>query len=137
MAQLVCRLFGYIQGQNKKKLKMEMTAPVITQVMSTSIVVSFHIPKRYQDDPPAADGLNVQQIGPIYAAVRGFDGFVSDSNVRDEVGKLLNSLAGTSYEEAVYKYHSGDPANNYLLAQYNSPFELVGRTNEIWLTFQM
>lgn len=118
-----------------------MAAPVVTQVSPSgsaqSYAVSFYIPKKNQAEPPAADGLTIQRIPSTYAAVKQFPGFVSDDNVVEATNDLIKSLTGTKYMDAINKAHGGDPAHSYFVGQYNSPFELIGRTNEIWLTFQM
>lgn len=118
-----------------------MTAPVVTQVASnngtTSFVVSFYIPKKHQADPPSAEGLEIQKVGTTYAAITLFPGFVSDTNTGEQVAKLIKSVSETPYGVAINKTHTGDPATNYFVGQYNSPSKPVNRTNEIWLTFQM
>ena len=59
-----------------------------------------------------------------------------DTTVVEATNNLIKSLSGTKYMDAMNKAHGGDPAYSYSVGQYNSPFELIGRTNEIWLTFQ-
>lgn len=118
-----------------------MAAPVVTQVSlpgsEAAYAVSFYIPKKNQADPPLAEGLTIQRIPTTYAAVKQFSGFVSDTNVVFEANALVKSLSGTKYIDAINKAHGGDPAHNYFVGQYNSPFELFNRVNEIWLVFQM
>ncbi|MQL41400.1 heme-binding protein, partial [Escherichia coli] len=70
------RLFDYIQGKNNYKQKIEMTAPVITEVSpsdgpfcKSSFVVSFFVPKENQANPPPAKGLHVQRWKTVYVAV--------------------------------------------------------------------
>uniref|UniRef100_A0A1D1YMI0 Heme-binding protein 2 n=1 Tax=Anthurium amnicola TaxID=1678845 RepID=A0A1D1YMI0_9ARAE len=133
-------LFDYIQGKNEFGEKIEMTAPVITEVSpsdgpfcTSSFVVSFYVPKKNQANPPPADGLHLQKWGIKYAAIRQFGGFVSDSNVGEEAAALYASLAGTKWSSAVDKGRSKDPTSVYTVAQYNSPFEFSGRVNEIWM----
>ncbi|KAK4439011.1 hypothetical protein Salat_0235800 [Sesamum alatum] len=138
------QLFDYIQGKNNNHQKIEMTAPVITQVKpsdgpfcSSSFVVSFYVPKQNQATAPSAKGLHLQRWGPTYVAVRQFSGFVMDDEVGEEAAALYASIAGTVWSDAIDKSHAGDAATEYIVAQYNSPFEFKNRVNEIWLTFDV
>ncbi|CAA2984380.1 Hypothetical predicted protein [Olea europaea subsp. europaea] len=138
------RLFSYIQGNNSDKRKIEMTAPVITEVKpsdgsfcASSFVVSFYVPKENQQNPPSAKDLHVQKWGLTYVAVRQFGGFVDDDEVGEEAAALYASIAGTIWSDAIDKSYSGGNATEYIVAQYNSPFEFRNRVNEIWLTFDL
>ncbi|CAJ1932413.1 unnamed protein product [Sphenostylis stenocarpa] len=128
----VLRLFSYIHGNNTGKKVIKMTAPVISEVSNSggnsSIVVSFYVPKDNQKDPPLANGLHVQRWKPSYVAVRQFGGFVTDTNVWKEVAALNASIAATKWSAATHK--------SFFVAQYNSPFELFNRVNEIWFLYQ-
>ncbi|XP_054813910.1 uncharacterized protein LOC129314489 [Prosopis cineraria] len=138
------RLFDYIQGKNDKKEKIEMTAPVVTEVAPINetlyeslFVVSFYVPKKNQADPPLAKDLVVGRSNPVYAAVRQFSGFVRDSNVGEEVAALKASIAGTKWSSVIEKSHRGGYGSVYCVAQYNAPFEYDDRVNEIWFLFDM
>lgn len=138
------RLFDYIQGKNEYKQKIEMTAPVITQVYpsdgpfcTSSFVVSFYLPSINQADPPPAQNLHVQKWVLKYAAVRQFNGFVSDSDLGKEAAALHASLIASGWSAAVDKGRAADPTSVYTVAQYNSPFEFNDRVNEIWMMFDM
>lgn len=133
-------LFEYIQGKNEYNKKIEMTAPVITEVTpsdgpfcESSFVVSFYVPKENQADPPPAKGLDIQRWDTTYIAVRQFGGFVSDYQVAEEAAQLQANLAGSKWAAAVQKGAS----SGYIVAQYNSPFEFKDRVNEIWMRFDM
>ncbi|KAJ1425236.1 SOUL heme-binding protein [Sesbania bispinosa] len=138
------RLFDYIQGKNNYKQKIEMTAPVLTEVLpsdgpfcESSFVVSFFVPKENQANPPTAKDLHVQRWKTVYVAVRQFGGFVSDSSVGEEAAALKASIAGTKWAAAIEKSHRAGHASVYSVAQYNSPFEYDDRVNEIWFLFDM
>ncbi|CAA6665258.1 unnamed protein product [Spirodela intermedia] len=114
------QLFDYIQGKNEYGEKIEMTAPVITEVApsdgpicASSFVVSFYVPKKNQANPPPAAGL--------------LRGLRLRRGRREEAATLYESLAGSEWAAAA------DPAAAYIVAQYNSPFEFTGRVNEIWI----
>lgn len=137
------QLFKYIQGKNAYNETIEMTAPVLTRVAPSdgpfcvsSFVVSFYVPAKNQADPPPAEGLHVQRwAGARYAAVRRFGGFVADADVGEQAALLDASLQGTRWAAPVSDGRKADPASEYTVAQYNSPFEFSGRVNEIWMLF--
>ncbi|EOA37064.1 hypothetical protein CARUB_v10010190mg [Capsella rubella] len=141
------QLFAYIQGKNEYHQKIEMTAPVIAQVVPSdgpfcvsSFVVSFYVPKKNQPDPAPAQNLHIQKWDPRYVAVRQFSGFVSDDTVGEEAAALDSSLKGTAWANAIAKSRKEGGVGSdsaYTVAQYNSPFEFTGRVNEIWLPFEM
>lgn len=138
------RLFDYIQGKNGYQEKIEMTAPVITEVKpsdgpfcASSFVVSFYVPKKNQPNPPPAKGLHVQKWSNTYVAVRQFGGFVADVDVAKEAAALSASIADTKWAAAVEKSHAADNTTMYTVAGYNSPFEFKDRVNEIWFTFDL
>ncbi|XP_028755348.1 heme-binding protein 2-like [Neltuma alba] len=138
------RLFDYIQGKNDYKQKIEMTGPVVTEVSpsggslcESSFVVSFFVPKKNQANPPPAKDLHIQRWKPVYAAVRQFGGFVKDSNVGPEAAALNASIAGTKWSSAIEKSHRAGHNSVYTVAQYNDPFEVDERVNEIWLLFDL
>lgn len=132
------QLFNYIDGKNDQNETIEMTAPVITQVSASdgpfcasSFVVSFYVPKENQAVPPSARGLQIQNWGTTYAAIRQFGGFVSDSDVGVQAAALISSLEGSDWFDAIGE----SKTSSYIVAQYNSPFEFENRVNEIWMTF--
>ncbi|KAG8502286.1 hypothetical protein CXB51_002205 [Gossypium anomalum] len=134
------QLFDYIQGKNKYKQQIEMTAPVITEVLpsdgpfcESSFRISFYLPKVNQANPPPAEGLHIQKRKSTYFAVRQFSGFVTDYNVGMEAAALEASLADTVWSPAIKKSQKDETTSVYLVAQYNSPFEFSGRVNEIWM----
>ncbi|XP_015954042.1 uncharacterized protein LOC107478419 [Arachis duranensis] len=137
-------LFDYIQGKNEYNQKIEMTAPVITEVSpsdgpfcESSFVVSFFVPKQNQANPPPAKGLHVQRWEAVHVAVRQFGGFVSDSTVGAEAAALKDAIAGTEWASAIENSHRAGHASVYIVAQYNSPFEFDDRVNEIWFLFDL
>ncbi|KAG6577056.1 Heme-binding protein 2, partial [Cucurbita argyrosperma subsp. sororia] len=138
------KLFDYIQGKNKYNEKIEMTAPVLTEVSpsdgpfcESSFVVSFYVPKVNQADPPPAKGLHIQRWKETYVAVRQFGGFVSDATIGAEAAALDESVYDTKWGAAISKSRGAGGAATYTVAQYNSPFEFEGRVNEIWFLFDI
>ncbi|KAJ8009705.1 hypothetical protein DPEC_G00094300 [Dallia pectoralis] len=127
------RLFAYIQGNNHKKEKVEMTAPVTCLVdpgagpaCETTFIVSFYIPEQHQTDPPQPGDPDVylENRKEFTAFVRTYAGFSNTQKSREELLKLLESLQkdGASYKNTPY-YVCG----------YDSPFKLTNRRNEVWI----
>nr|XP_043626673.1 heme-binding protein 2 [Erigeron canadensis] len=138
------QLFNYILGKNNYNQPIEMTAPVLTEIVpsdgpfcKSSFIVSFYVPKKNQANPPPAKDITINKWGPTYVAVRQFGGFVTDSMVGVEAAALSTSLSGTIWSDAIKKTHAGEITTVYTVAQYNSPFEFDNRVNEIWFTFDM
>ncbi|CAH8258571.1 unnamed protein product [Arabidopsis lyrata] len=131
------RLFSYIQGDNKSKVKMNMTAPVITQATPGKSVytISFYLPKKNQQSPPPADDLHVQSWKPTYVAVRQIGGYVSDDVAKKEAAALMESLQSSDWILPVEKSRGKSPA--YIVADYNPPSQTTARVNEIMVPFNM
>ncbi|CAI8606894.1 unnamed protein product [Vicia faba] len=138
------RLFDYIQGKNNYQEKIEMTAPVLSEVLpsdgpfcKSSFVVSFYVPKKNQANPPPAKGLQVQRWKTVYAAVRQFGGFVKDTDVGAQAAALKDSITGTKWSSAIDQSRRAGHASVYSVAQYNAPFDFDNRVNEIWFLFDL
>ncbi|XP_052680653.1 heme-binding protein 2-like isoform X2 [Crassostrea angulata] len=126
------KLFNYIQGENEKEMKVEMTAPVSTRVepgagpnCESTFTVSFFIPPEHQENPPQPKNPNVfiEERPGFEAYVRSFGGFANEDSWVTEAKKLSEDLKEkTSEIRQDFWYTAG----------YNSPFQLFGRTNEIW-----
>ncbi|MCJ8743811.1 hypothetical protein PDJAM_G00098500 [Pangasius djambal] len=127
------RLFRYIQGNNEKQVKVDMTAPVTCLInpgegpsCESSFSVSFYLPEEHQAEPPKASipEIFIENRKEFTVFVRTFGGFANSQNTRDELLKLIESLKrdGMRFKEAPY-YRVG----------YDSPFKLVNRRNEVWL----
>ncbi|XP_075453941.1 heme-binding protein 2 isoform X2 [Ascaphus truei] len=130
------RLFNYIQGNNDKKLKIEMTAPVTTYVTpgagpscESTITVSFFVPPEQQADPPkpSENNICIEERAQTTVYVRSFGGFTNAAKNQEQLLQLSESLKrdGKLFDENVY-YTAG----------YDSPFKLFNRHNEVWLIAQ-
>ncbi|CAB1435489.1 unnamed protein product [Pleuronectes platessa] len=127
------RLFSYIQGNNQKKVKVEMTAPVTGRVdpgagpaCESQFTVSFFIPVEHQENPPEPSDpqVFVEHREEFTAYVRRYGGFSNENLKREELLKLLESLQrdGVPFVDKPY-YTVG----------YDSPFKLTNRRNEVWV----
>ncbi|KAJ3694499.1 hypothetical protein LUZ60_009979 [Juncus effusus] len=132
------RLFQYIQGANLNSSRIRMTKPVLTSIVpgtgplhSSSYYIRLYLPSNFQLSPPVPlpelDLISDDWV-PHCVAVRQFSGFARDSNVVKEAEKLALSLSRSSWANSSDFYS----ANAYSIAQYNSPFKLIGRINEVW-----
>ncbi|XP_039549443.1 heme-binding protein 2 [Pimephales promelas] len=127
------RLFKYIQGNNDKKSKVEMTAPVSCLIdpgpgptCESTFTISFFIPEEHQADPPKPTDADVfiENRKECTMFVRTYGGFTNSESSREELLKLIESLKrdGMKFKEAPF-YRAG----------YDSPFKLTNRRNEVWL----
>uniref|UniRef100_A0A8C5QFX2 Heme-binding protein 1 n=2 Tax=Leptobrachium leishanense TaxID=445787 RepID=A0A8C5QFX2_9ANUR len=126
------RLFNYIQGNNEKKVKIDMTVPVTTFIQpgegpacESSLTMSFFIPNEHQEEPPKPSDVNVfiEERPQMTVYVRTFGGFTNAAKSQEQLLLLSESLKkdGKSLDENVY-YTAG----------YDSPFKLMNRRNEVW-----
>ncbi|TSK58157.1 Heme-binding protein 2 [Bagarius yarrelli] len=127
------RLFKYIQGNNEKQMKVDMTSPVTCLInpgeepsSESACTVSFYLPEEHQAEPPkpSIPEIFFENRKEFTVFVRTFGGFANSQNTREEVQKLAESLKrdGIKFKEAPF-YRVG----------YDSPFKLVNRRNEVWL----
>ncbi|KAK9669471.1 hypothetical protein RND81_13G132800 [Saponaria officinalis] len=128
------RLFQYIQGANLNFSRIPMTKPVLTSIVpgsgplnSSAYSVRFYLPLKFENDPPVP--LPEIHLKPVRwaghcVAVSKFSGFARDKNVVKEAEKLAASLARSSWANST---------SAYSIAQYDSPFKLIGRVNEVWV----
>ncbi|XP_060074161.1 heme-binding protein 2-like [Ylistrum balloti] len=126
------RLFKYITGNNKPGTKVDMTAPVATRInpgagpnCENTFTVSFYIPSKHQADPPEPSDPKVfiEEWPERTILCQGFGGFAKEETWLSHA-KTLTGIV----EERGEKVHS----NFWFTAGYNSPFQMFGRTNEVW-----
>lgn len=132
------RLFQYIQGANLNCSRIAMTAPVVTSIVpgagpfqSSAYIVRFYLPVKFQADPPVPlDELHLKPYtwNSRCVAVRKFSGYAKDENVAREAKRLAVSLSTSPWVNVT----STDSNSSYSIAQYDSPFQFIHRTNEVW-----
>lgn len=138
------KLFQYIQGANINNSRVEMTTPVLTGIVpsagpfcSSAFAVRFYVPAEFEDSPPMPlldSDLAVENWDEKCIAVRAFSGFAKDTNVAQEAASLETSLQKTPWANIT----DGEPKDGedaYTIAQYSSPFKILGRVNEVWVSF--
>ncbi|CEL95892.1 unnamed protein product [Vitrella brassicaformis CCMP3155] len=131
------RLFGYISGQNDNGTKIEMTAPVLTEVMAgpgpacgSDFVVSFYISESVANPPkPTNPDVYLQKRPPMRVAVTQYGGFTY--NYEKKIVPHIETLT-KDIEERGEKYSDPDAPVLYV-AGYDPPFRFFNRHNEVWL----
>lgn len=99
--------------------------------MST-FIVRFYVPAAYQESPPtpiSSLNLQVERWDVKYFAVRTFDGFATDTNIVEEGATLAESVYVAGFSIA----STSSDEESYFISQYNSPFQITGRVNEVLL----
>jgi hypothetical protein len=132
------RLFNYISGNNVPKQKVDMTAPVLTRLTpgqgpacNSTFIISFFIPYKYQNNnsPPKPNpnsNVYIETINELKVGVTSFGGYVkSFETVGDHYKQLLKQVNDHG--------HQPKQLNEIYVAQYDSPFRLFDRHNEVWI----
>lgn len=120
-----------------------MTAPVVTTIKpsggpfcSSTFTVKFFTPPEFSEKPPVPEeslGVKIVRTPPRCVAVRRFGGFATDFNIAQEAKQLADTLSTTQWAN-ITAVESRTEA--YAIAQYNSPFEILNRVNEVWVSFE-
>lgn len=119
-----------------------MTAPVLTSIVpdagplhSSAYFVRFYLPVKFQDTPPLPLPelhLKPDKWDAHCIAVRKFSGYATDDNIVIEAEKLAKSLSRSPWAN----FTTDESNYAYSIAQYNSPFQIFGRLNEVWADVQ-
>jgi len=124
------KLFRYIQGENKKNQKIEMTVPVTTKMQLSedgmmTKNMCFFIPQLFQSNPPEPTNPSVK----IYsyagtAIVKRFGGYIMEDSLwmmnADQFREVLQAQGVNGYDMSYV-----------LTAGYDSPMTFWGRRNEV------
>lgn len=125
-------LFGYINGENEKGTQLDMTKPIVTQIVpgspNNTYTMGLYLAKQFQDDPPKPNNpeLTVDEWPQRVVLVRKFGGYAKDASTTTERQLLAESLRGTQGEEGT----STD--GTFYQVVYDPPFKMFNRRNEIW-----
>jgi hypothetical protein len=128
------RLFDYISGDNDGNVKIPMTTPVLTEIFpgqgpfcASTFIVSFYVPWAYQNGgapTPTSPDVYLSQLPARQVAVDQFAGFANWDSTRQTASQLASYLNSQKI-----------PYSPLLsLAQYDSPFDIIDRHNEVWYT---
>lgn len=119
-----------------------MTTPVLTGLNpsagpfdSAAYVVRLYLASGFQEDPPTPLPelqLNFDRWSEQCVAIRTFSGYAKDNNVAKEAKSLADSLGRSPWANATNGLEAG--RDSYAIAQYSSPFTILGRVNEVWVS---
>jgi len=121
------KLAGYIFGGNESNTKISMTAPVQMDINDSVSTMSFVMPSAYTKEnlpKPNDPNVRIMNTADEYVAAIKFGGYASDEDLKFYSEKLQNLLKENEIT------HRG----NYRFLGYNSPFQFIGRRNEIIVT---
>ncbi|XP_050714393.1 heme-binding protein 2-like [Eriocheir sinensis] len=127
-------LFNYIDGQNDAGIKVDMTAPVTILVQpgegpncENNFTESFYVPAAHQDNPPTPTNPDVyiEERPELHVFSRRFHGFANDEDFISNAAALLEELLAAGVE--------GLNLETYYTAEYDSPYAIFNRTNEVWI----
>jgi len=127
------RLFDYISGDNDKKMKVAMTAPVLNYITPGAgpfcedfFNISFYVPNELQGIAPVPSKPDVYDVKKDTMRVfsTSYSGYSSIEKVRNAASTLAQNLL--QYGEEFDEEH-------IYFAGYDSPFRFLNRHNEVWL----
>ena len=122
------RIAGYIFGDNDKEMKISMTAPVISDCLSSNekpYKILFVMPKKHSLEYLSKENTELisiekESLGEV--AVLSFGGWATEARSLNYQKKLLAFI-----NKQGLKYKGG-----FMIAQYNSPWALPPfRKNEV------
>ena len=118
-------LANYIFGGNKENQQISMTSPVLYNIKNES-TFSFIMPSSYKKKTLPLPKNNSIFFNTEYnqcVASIEFGGFVNDQICNIKHKELKDFLIS---KEITFK-------NDFIIAVYNSPYDLINRKNEIWI----
>lgn len=129
---LFMRLFNYISGDNVRKEKINMTAPVLERIIpgqgpacKNDFRMSFFISPKVSGAPkPSNVNVTLSSLPAQTVYVSTYPGFNSKDKMIAHAADLVAAL-----EKDQVSYSTG----YYYYAGYDSPFKLFHRHNEIWV----
>lgn len=117
-------LANYIFGGNAREQEIAMTAPVEERLGGEDAYMAFTMPSQYSlDELPAPSGeqVTLHEVPARTVAVVSFSGWARDGVVEEQTRRLMETLEVHGWVAL------GPPSLN----QYNPPWTLWGRRNEV------
>lgn len=128
------RLFDYISGANKQKVKIPMTVPVVVEIQAgpgpfcaSNFTENFFVPFKYQENPPEPtdEKVFISTFEEHCQYVASYSGMSNETVVKQMAIKLATALDKAGLGSTYYN-------DDYFFAGYDSPFQLLNRHNEVW-----
>lgn len=128
------RLFKYIEGENVKKQKIPMTAPVAVIIQpsqgpfcKSNFTVNFFVPFEDQTDPaePTNKDVFISTQPKFCAYVIAYGGYSNVDDIQKYSKELDEALVKDGLEDTFRK-------DVFFYAGYDSPFRVFDRHNELW-----
>ena len=123
------KLAGYIFGGNDSGESIAMTAPVQTTLENEAPMMAFTMPASFEMQAlptPDSSDITLEQVPARTVAVLRFSGWATEAKVDRKTEELLEVLQ--RQDIAVV----GEPVLN----QYNPPWSLINRRNEIMVVVE-
>ena len=117
-------LAKYIFGGNSEKQQIAMTSPVHMEISDSVSSMAFVMPSKFNKDnlpSPDNDNVVIETTEAEYVAVISFGGFANETSINENKELLAKAL-----KKKGITYHG-----NFRFLGYNSPYQLVGRRNEV------
>ncbi|XP_052284673.1 heme-binding protein 2-like isoform X1 [Dreissena polymorpha] len=117
-------------GSDLKRTKVDMTAPVATRIVpgagpncESTFTVSFYIPPKHQESPPAPkdNSVFIESFPEMTIYASGFGGFADDTKWIAHARELSEKIKDKNFHQEFY-----------FTAGYDAPFKLFNRLNEVW-----
>lgn len=125
--------FGFISGQNSASRKIPMTSPVILRANGTTgWLNSFFVPASLfpaGSKVPTSPQVQIVPMESLKVVTAEFGGFATYELFQATESKLRAALQEAGLTEVKDAFH-------VMYAQYDSPFTLFNRHNEVWIHVQ-
>ena len=123
------QLFQYISGANEKRMKIAMTAPVLSVMNSRQQRQWFYMPKKHHNDAPEPTAFGVENVrwGPLEVYVLSYSPPNNMNNwyKMEAQKKLIAAMMRDGFKL---------PKNEIVMhAAYNDPWAKVFES-EVWIT---
>lgn len=122
--------FDFISGENSAGRKIPMTAPVLMRPNGEEGWFNdFFVPASLfnnKDSIPTSPVVGITPMKNLLVATTGFGGFATEAEFQTTTVALLKAVAEAGYDVV-------PDAFEQVWAQYDSPFTLFNRHNEVWV----
>jgi len=130
MSGVFMRLFRYITGANEQKQKIDMTVPVVNTHTKDAVYMAFFMPPEHSNPPqPTDSNVRIYRAPKGQFYVKSFSGFAYGIFGNKNYFKVALTDLIQKMEDASQTVDD----TMFFTASYNSPWDLFGRHNEVWI----